>query len=295
MKSRSIALWALALSFAAFSCVTYADTSEQDASAFALGKSLLTDGKFGEALQAFSQAAKENPDNQKYRQYAIVLRQVIKMRAQLEKETDQDKWLSTARGLHRFYNSQELYSESLILDKKTHEMLNTTESAVQLAHTYLALDKTVEAESLLTSIEKDAPVGAQVLLGIIKARLNKTNEAVAIAQKCKLDGKTDSSVAYNLACLQALTGNKEAALKSLTHSFKNTRPSMLDKSKEMAQKDKDLTSITGTKEFAKVLKTESVIKESGCSGGTSCGKCPNRTKCGSDSGAKKCGSKTEKK
>ncbi len=288
-------MWALALSFTAFSCTAYADTSGKGTTSFTQGKTLLTEGKFTEALQAFSLAAKENPDNQEYRQYAIILRQVIKMREKLEAETDQDKWLATAQGLHRFYGSQELYAESLILDKKIHEKLNTPQSAVQLAHTYMAMDKIVEAESLLSSIQKDAPIGAQILLGITKARLNKTDEAIAIAEKCKLDEKASSVAAYNLARLQALTGNKEAALKSLTLSFKNTRPSMLDDSRKMARKDKDLASIAGSEEFEKVLKTESVIKESGCSGGTSCGKCPNRTKCGSGSTDKKCDSKTEKK
>ena len=114
--------------------ITMAGSTERATAAFAEGKELMQQGQFDAALKAYAQAAKNDPENQSYRQEYHLLRQIIKMRKRLEKESNIDKWVSTASGLRQFYNTEGLYNEALAIDKMGHEKLHTTESALQLAH-----------------------------------------------------------------------------------------------------------------------------------------------------------------
>ena len=286
MRSRSFMFWALAIAIVFTTGSVFAGSIERGVESFTNGKSFLAEGRFKDALKAFALAAKHDPENQEYREKYTILRQVLKMRSSLDKETNQDKWLVTAQGLRRFYNTEKLYTEALSLDKKAHEKLNTPESAIQLAHSYLATDNSAEAITLLNTIGDKMPLEGSILLGIANARQGKVAEAQAIADKCKLDDKAGPDLAYNLACLFSLLGNDVAALQSLTRSFETTPPSKLDMLKDRAKCDVDLAKVTDKDGFEKSLTTKSKIKESSCSGGSSCGSCPSRTKCGSSTKSK---------
>ncbi len=286
MRSRLFMFWALAIATLITTGPAFAGSIERGVESFTKGKAFLADGQFKEALKEFALAAKHDPENQEYRENYTILRQVLKMRSSLDKETNQEKWLVTAQGLRRFYNTEKLYTEALSLDKKVHEKLNTPESAVQLAHSYLATQNSAEAITLLNTISDKMPLEGNILLGIANARQGKVAEAKAIADKCKLDDKADPGMAYNLACLFSLLGDDAAALQALTKSFENTPPSKLDVLKDQAKEDTDLARISDKDGFNKTLATKSKIKESSCSGGSNCGSCPSRTKCGSSSKSK---------
>ena len=78
----------------------------------------------------------------------------------------------------------------------------------------LATEKPNEAAALLVGLGDSAPVKAKILLGIAHAQQNSMDLAKAVAATCKLDDNSGPDLAYNLACLQSLTGNKEAAIDS---------------------------------------------------------------------------------
>jgi thioredoxin-like negative regulator of GroEL len=255
--------------------------------AFASGRALLTHAKFDEALQAFRTAATTDADNAEYQQTYTMLRQIIRLRGQIETERAPDRWLSMARALRTFYHDYRIYSESLLLDRRIHERRLAPDSAELLAETLLALGRDSEAAELLSGLPKDATTPrTHVLYALALARQGHLDDAKAVARKVTVDKDAHPRFLYELACLHALTGDTRESLSALTRSFERTPPSRLDSFKTEVAGCSDLTGLVGTTGFASVLETQSKVKESSCSKAPSCGQCPRRAKCGTKTGAK---------
>ena len=258
-----------------------AEPADDAARAFANGKALLAEAEFDGALQAFRTAAKADAGNQDYTQTYSMLRQVLRMREEIEKEQDPEKWMSTALALRAFYHDHRIYSESLPLDRQIHERHLAPDSAAMLAETLLALGKNAEAGELLGNVgEKEATPRTNVLLGLSLARQGRIDEAKAAVMKAGVDQDAGPLVFYELARLHALTGESKAALEALTRSFEHTPPGQVDALKTNATACEDFSTLADSSDFNEVLKTQSKVKESACSKGPSCGDCPKRAKCG---------------
>lgn len=265
-----------------------ANGTETAANAFANGKALLTEAKFDEALQALKTAATSDADNVEYQQTYTLLRQIIRLRGQIESERAPDRWLSMARALRAFYQDHKIYSESLLLDRRIHERRLAPDSAELLAETLLALGKDTEAVELLSGVPKDATTPrTHVLYGLALARQGRFDDAKAVVRKARVKKHAKPRLFYELACLYALTGDTKASLKALTQSFERTPPSRLDSFKAEVTARGDFSGLVSTSGFAKALQTQSKVKESGCSKGPGCGECPKRAKCGTTSGTPK--------
>ena len=262
-----------------------AEPAEDAARAFADGKALLNAVKFDEALRAFGTAAKADASNQEYRQTYAMLRQVIRMREEIEKKQNPDQWMSMARALRTFYHDHRLYSESLPLDRRIHEEHLAPDSAALFAETLLALGKNAEAAEMLSNVDKkETTPRTNILLGLSLARQGRIDEAKAVAGKANVKDDAGPRVLYELACLRALTGDPKASLETLTRSFELTPPSRLDTFRAEAKACKDFSTLAYTTDFTDVLMTQSEVKESKCSQGPACGKCPKRAKCAGASG-----------
>ena len=81
-----------------------------------------------------------------------------------------------------------------------------------------------------------------------------------------------------------MTGDPKASLAALTRSFELTPSGQLDALKVEATECKDFRAFASDAGFTEVLKTQSKVKESKCSMGPACGKCPRRAKCAGESG-----------
>ncbi|HOA74047.1 MAG TPA: hypothetical protein PL151_21180 [Phycisphaerae bacterium] len=276
--------------------MTFAGAAEDAAASKKKGDELLAKADFDGALKAYAAAAKADSSNPQYRNEYSMLRQVITLRERLSVEKNPEKWQAGARALRNYYNSHKLYEEALTLDKQLHEKVNSVDSAISLAGSYLALDRAAEAEQVLAAIDpaKLTPE-AMIIQAIAQARQSKMDQAKAAAEKIKLPADAGPNLLYNYACLQARIGDKAGAGATLTRCFEQIPPSRLAATKEIARQDPDLAALAGTPELAAALKTESKVKESGCSGGSSCGSCAKKGSCSSASGGSKegCSSHTE--
>ena len=215
----------------------------------------------------------------------MTLRQVISLRESLTKESNAEKWQRMARGLRSFYYVNDLYPQALELDTKANEKFKTPETTASMAQTLLQLDRNAEAEKALEGVDaaKRTP-DIELARALAKARQGKKDEAKAIGDKIKPPTPVDPNMLYNMGCLKARLGDAEGAAAMLSQAFENIAPSQLPKVKEAARKDKDLAGIVSTPAFEKALKTESKVKESGCSGGSSCGSCSKAGSCASKGG-----------
>jgi tetratricopeptide (TPR) repeat protein len=255
--------------------------SQADAKAqFTQGNELLKKGDIEGAARALEAAAKADPDNKAYQIRWMVVQRVASMRRSLDQQTDNDKWLNTARALHTFYYQNGILDQALSLATKAHTKLNTTETAVMLARSRLALGMNSEAAEGLRGIMK-SKVNAEVraLLGIALARQGRTDEAQKLLSGTKDAPSDQPEYQFDLARLCTLLGNDRQACAALVRCFESTPPSALDSMKEQARTSDDLKPLRDKPAFKKALETQSKVPESKCSQGMSCGKCPLKKKC----------------
>jgi tetratricopeptide (TPR) repeat protein len=247
---------------------------------FTQGTELLSKGDLDGAAKAFEAAAKAEPDNQNYQVRAAIVQRVLAMRQTLDEQTDNEKWLNTAKALHTFYDENGIHDQALALANRAHTKLNTTETAVMLARSRLALGMNSEAAEGLRGITQskiDAQV--RVLLGLALARQGQKDEAAKLLGTLKDDAPESPQCEFDLARLHTLLGQHKEATAALVRCFETTPPSGLDAIKEQARTCDDLKPLQSKPEFKKALDTQSKVAESKCSKGPDCGKCPLKKKC----------------
>lgn len=269
----------LALACCVIGHASQASEPDTAAARFAQGAAALQKGDFHAALADYAAAARAEPANEHYRQQHALLRRIMQMRDQLEQETDSEKWEAGALALRSFYQDNGVHGELLALDRRAHARLNSADSAARLADTLLARGDNNATVDLLSALDESRQTDrTRVLLGIALARTGRLEEAKVIAGKV-IPADDGPGMLYDVARLRALVGNTDGAMAALTACFEQTRPSRLAAFKDLAKADADLAGIARHDGFAKVLATASKIKESSCSGGESCAKCPSRGKC----------------
>lgn len=257
-----------------------AGPGEDAAAAFARGEAMLAKTDFAGALSAYRVAAQTDPSNKSYMQEYAMLRQVVRMRMDARTQRDTGKWLKMADALRAFYHDHTLYGEALPLDQERYRRSPSAESAAFLAQTQLALGMNPEAAEFLASRTTDGQSPrTRVLRALATARMGRSDEAAGLLSDKLPADHAEPQTWYELACASALTGDATAALAALTRSFELTPPSRLDLMKGRAGKCADLAALTGSPAFAAAMKTESKVKESKCSEGSDCSKCPSRAKC----------------
>ena len=254
------------------------------ANVFARGEMLLQSGDFSGALKVLTKAAKLAPNNEAYRREATLVRRVIQIRSRHDKIEDTERWTMMAKALHTFYHDRKVYTAALDLDTRAHAKLGTDDSAVMLASTQLALDMNEDAATMLGGLDKDKSTPhTRALLGIALARQGKIDKAKALLEPFKAPEKHAAELALDFARLRALVRDDSGTIQMLKQYFELTPPSRLEKARTAARECTDLKRLAETEAFAAALKTDSKVKESSCSGGTSCGSCPNRSSCSSAS------------
>jgi Flp pilus assembly protein TadD len=271
---------ALAITFVCLAALPALAFGDDAKLAFEQGQTLVSQGDFEGAMQAFSTAARADRSNTEYMQNFSLIRQVIMIQNALEKEKNLQRWEYYARALHSYYISEKLYDQALALDTQIHERVNSAGSAALLAETQLAMDKDAEAVELLSKLPSDkTTVVTESLEGIALARLGKKADALKHADLAKLADDDGPGVVYCVARLQAVTGNASQASALLARCFEQVPPSQLEAFKSHAKLTPEFTALAGTPEFEQSLKTESKVKESSCSSGSSCAGCPMRGGC----------------
>ena len=266
----------------AFPCLTLGETAEQ---AFSKAEGLLSQGDLEGALAAYAIAVRADRENQEYQQHYALLRRVISLRQYLDQEKDPQRFEYIARALHSFYVEQGIHSEALTLNRQVHARLKTASSAMMLAETALAMKRDAEAVEVLRALDgSQATPSTRALLGVALARQGKLDDARQVAANVVLPEDAGPGLMYRVARLHAATGNPAGALGALTRCFESLPPSRSAGFKEHAGRCPDFAGLLATAGFAEVLRTESKVPESKCSGGSKCAGCPMRGGCPNSKG-----------
>ncbi len=271
----------LGLLSAATAGLAAAGPAEDAAAAFDRGTALLDQGSFDTALEAYAEASRLDPANDTYRSEEAILRRVIALRGELAGGADAAKWDRVAPGLRAYYYSKGLHAEALELDRAYHERVGSAGTAGMLAESLLQLDRDAEAVEVL-SAQQDEKLNdvARMLLGVALARSGDVARAQQIAADVKVPAEAMPAIHVLRARLLAGVGAEDAALGELRQAFEATPPTLLAGVKENVQAQRDFSTMAAGAGFAEVLRTESKVTQSSCSGGSSCGACPSRTSCG---------------
>jgi tetratricopeptide (TPR) repeat protein len=244
------------------------------------GNHLLAKGDLHGALKAYAAALQEDRSNAEYAQQFMLVRRVLLLEDRLSKETDPSRRVEVCQALRAFYVSHGLRERSLPLDEEIFERLGTANAAIQLAETHLALDREAAATQLLSSLKADrANDATQALLSVALARQGKLNEARKVAGGITATEDAGPGTLYIFARMRAALGEEQFALTTLKRCLESVPPSQIDSLRSHARACADFASLARSESFAEVLKTESKVPESPCSGGSHCGNCPMRGNC----------------
>ncbi len=255
------------------------------------GDALLKKGDFDGAFQAFSAAAKANPENQKYEMQAMMVRRAQNLRKFVNESEASSQWEKAVISLHTFYLTNEIYGEAVVLNRMAHKKMNNAMSASLLAVSLLEAGEDDEALALLQGLGEDkVDQQNRIYLGVALGRKGRLEEAKTVRKEITVDHETHISLLFDVARLDTLIGDQEGACNLLTGCFEKTLPSQLAVVKSHVNRCKDFNSLRGKPAFAAAMKTRSKVEESSCSGGSSCGSCPSRGTCGSQPKAENHGS-----
>jgi tetratricopeptide (TPR) repeat protein len=263
----------------------WADARGDEAAAlFDRGLSVLEEGEIAKAADLFLQASKAEPESKSYREHASLLRRVQQIRGVLAREKDAARWEQAAQSLRAFYYDFGVYGEALALDRQRHEKQGSLERALDLAESQLEMGLAAQVEVLLGKYaDEKRNTRLDLLLGIAQARQGRKEEAAKCAERARIaKEEANARLLLERACLDSLLGEPTRAAVYLVRSFELTPPSRLDKSKAYAKARADLAALWDSPAAEMAWKTESKVKESSCSSGSSCGKCPKRSACGSE-------------
>lgn len=254
--------------------------SSEAADLFVKGGALLQGGDIEGAMNAYMAAAKAEPGNKEYADKAMLIRRVVAIRRYVASSEVSPKWEKMVLSLHSFYLRNRIHEEALALDRITHEKLKSALSASLLVETLLEMGRDAEALAVLKSLDKKSlDLQNRLYLGIALARLDRVDEAHDLRKRLRVPENSGAGILYDVARFDSLLGRRTEAVETLRLCFEKTPPSNLALVKGFVKECADFKPLLASPEFAKVLKTQSKIKESDCSGGTSCGTCPKKSGC----------------
>lgn len=276
MIRRFVVLLALGIALGASTA-----SAQSAASAYRQGNTHLAAGDLQQALKSYGQAAQADRANQQYAQQFLLVRRIVQLQGSLDKETNPARWGATAQSLRSFYVSRGLHAQALPVDEAIWQRDKSSNAAIQIAETRLALGQHAQAASLLESLPEDAATpGTQALLSIARARQGQLEQAKATAAAVTADDAGPGTL-YLVARMHGAVGDAERAVQTLTHCFQAVPPSRLEDLKAHSRVCLDFAALSSSPAFTSALKTESKVVESRCSGGTSCANCPMRGDCSS--------------
>ena len=245
-------------------------------------KMIVENKDFTAALNEYAAAAKANPQAVYYREQYALLQRVIKTNKLLEKETNPEKWKSYAKAVRAYYYSKGYYGEALPLDGAAADKFPTSEYLVNRLETLLLAGRNDEAAKLIGDTKPaDAVLRYQTLSPVALAHTGKANDAVKAIADIQVSPKTDAMSYFDFARVYWVAGNKEKAFASLKTLLEHTAPSETPVVQAMICRSPEFSPLKDSKELADVLATPSIISQSGCTGGSSCGSCSLKSKCAS--------------
>ncbi len=253
---------------------------------------VLADSDFDSALKLYANAARENADNSYYKDQYSILRRVIKMKTALDKAAGTTdnlndtviKRLSTYyQAVRAYYYSKGFYSESLKLDDMAMKLIPGEQQALNYAESVVVVnpDNALETVSGISADSENGAGQIELYNLLLQSRKAKSDNLQAAVDKIKVNPEADPESLVYLACIYKNAGDQAKAYEYVQMALEHTVPSEINGTRILASSMEEFKGEANGKEFVEVLKTESKVAQSGCTGGSSCNSCSLKGKCSS--------------
>lgn len=251
-------------------------TPEATATTASEAAALLEAGKLVEARDAYLAAAKADPMNETVAAQAMILNRVINIQEFVATEDPSPKWEKGVMALHVFFLSSDLHSHALKTAQAAHEKADTALTGSMVGETLLEMGQNERAAAFLDGLREGQKDDQNMVFhGIALARLGRQAEVRENVETYGVPKTTDPNLLFDVARLQALLGDHEPAMTTLTTCFENCPPRSMPALKKLANTNPDFEGLRKMDGFAKVLETKSSVKASGGCGCGATGGCPS--------------------
>ncbi|MCB9833864.1 MAG: hypothetical protein H6807_15490 [Planctomycetes bacterium] len=259
---------------------------------------LIKAGDLDAALEQYRNAAGAEDADAELQQRFFRLSRIIKMRRALVKTdpAQNQRWWGTAAALADFYDEYGLDRERLDLAARMYGARPSATAAIMLAEARIATGADAEALAPLDAFRDELAgnLEAGTLRGLALARTDRKDEAAKVLAGLPGTDEAAPRLLVQLARLEVLCDASERALVDLRRAIETSTPAGLPRLKERIAAAPELVAGPAKAEVAVLMKLESKVVKSSCSGGSDCSSCPSRSKgCGGSTPAE--GKKDEPK
>ena len=245
---------------------------------------------FNSALKLYAGAARQNSDNPYFKDQYSILRRVIKMKSALDKAADKndkpnekvlERLSSYYQAVRAYYYSKGFYSESMKLDEMAMKLVPGQQQTLNYLESVVVVNPD-DASDTVSSICADSADEAseyELFNLLMKSRNAGSSDLTSEIDKITVDPEANPAGFVYLACIYKNAGDETKAYEMVQKALEHTVPSEINGTRILASSMKEFKDDVNSDKFAAVLKTESKVAQSGCTGGSSCGSCSLKGKC----------------
>lgn len=236
------------------------------------------------ALKVYAKAARSNMENPYFKQQYSILRRVIKMKRAMATENSEKKWMSYYQAIRSYYYASGYYKESVKLDEVAYGKFKTDELLLNLFETSVILEDNEKTSALINKAGDELKKNTKfcVLKLLLKARSGDISISKADLEKYKSRIKSNPESLVYIAGLYLKQNDPKNAFECIALALENTIPTQMSTTRNLAYSLAVFKSVAKSEGFKQVLRTESKVKISDCTGGGDCSTCSLKNNCSGD-------------
>jgi len=249
----------VALFFSLLSSYTSAEESEdQGEQAFSEARFRISVADFDGAVKSLQLALRCDFVNKKYAAELKSVREIIKLREEIEQEKDSHRWSVLAQHLRTYYKKNGVRDGLVDIGLQIFDRSKLTWDAVGVINAMIAAERFDDALDFADSVDdKGINPSIRIAKGCVLYSAGQNSEARKQARSISMDDLQTPDDLLRLARLQAATELYASSVKTLVRCFEQTPRNSLSEFKEYVVKVPEFEPLLTSSEFAEALTTQS--------------------------------------
>lgn len=219
---------------------------------------LLREADFDGALNAFQLALRTDFNNKKLIREFETLRQMIKLREELNNGLSALRWKLVSERLRKYYMDNSICRENIELSLKMYNRSHSAVHAGYVVEAFIQAKSFREALFFLETLDENDPL-FRIDRASVYLAMDDISKARHLVRSLSANHFCSSEELLRLARIQAATGLHATAVKTLKACFRQTPKSLLAKTKQIATSCPEFEPILASSEFGEALTTRSEI------------------------------------
>ena len=237
------------------------DIRELGEQAFHEARACVSAADFSGAVKALQLALRCDFVNKKYVAELRTVREIIKLREELEREADSFRWNVLALYLRDYYQRNRVMDDLVDICLRIFDRSKLTWNAVCAIDAMILAERFDDALDFVASVdEKGTNPSIQIAKGYILHSADRASEARQQARSISTSAMQTPDDLLRLARLQATTELYASSVKTLVRCFELTPRNSLAEFKESVVKLPEFEPLLASSEFAEALTTRSKLE-----------------------------------